>query len=258
MHYQVKKQISQVVSIVDELFKEQIVGVYLYGSAILGGLYQNSDLDILIITDRKIINNEREIITKHFLNISSPIGNIKKPLEITFVNRDDIVLKSFPPRYEYMYGEWLRDEIQRGKIPQSNCDPDLVILLWQARLHSMPLRGVDAKKIIPFISNSEVRRAILHSLPILVDNMKGDERNVLLTLARMWFTVENQDICPKNIAAEWVVPKLPSNFAPLMKMACQAYLGKCTDEWKYLEKQTAIIANFIKEKIEDSIVHIEK
>ncbi len=246
------KQIHQVVLIADELFKMNIIGIYLYGSYVLGRIYQNSDLDILIIINEKIKNDVRKTLTRYLLNISGVIGNYEKmPLEVTVVNLNDIISWQFPPKCEYMYGEWLREEIETGNIPQPYYDPDLTILLWQARLHSIPLKGEYFEKVIPVIPNIEIEKAIMQSLPTLIANIKGDERNVLLTLSRMWFTLEKQDVCSKDVAAEWVISKLPDNLAPLMEMARQAYLGKTIDKWEGLEKSTVLLVNFMKEKIEN-------
>lgn len=46
------KQVVQIVSIVENFFIWDILGIYLYGSVILGVLYPSSGIDILIIIDR--------------------------------------------------------------------------------------------------------------------------------------------------------------------------------------------------------------
>lgn len=43
------RQVMQVISIAESLFHNQILGIYLYGSATVGGLHPDSDIDILII-----------------------------------------------------------------------------------------------------------------------------------------------------------------------------------------------------------------
>ena len=150
------KQISQTVSIVETLLGNQILGIYLYGSAVSDGLQPNSDIDILIITNDEMSDSLRIKLTEQIKNISGVIGDRqKRPLEITVINQKDIVPWQFPPKCEYMYGEWLRTEIEAGKIPQPCYDADIAILLWQARANSMVLRGKIAKELIPFIPNSE-------------------------------------------------------------------------------------------------------
>ncbi len=248
------KQISQTVSIVETLLGNQILGIYLYGSAVSDGLQPNSDIDILIITNDEMSDSLRIKLTEQIKNISGVIGDRqKRPLEITVINQKDIVPWQFPPKCEYMYGEWLRTEIEAGKIPQPCYDADIAILLWQARANSMVLRGKIAKELIPFIPNSEVRKAIKNSLPGLLASIKGDERNVLLTLCRMWFTLETEEICPKNIAAEWALPKLPNNLVPILKLAINGYLGNCVDKWTGLENETLLLVNFLKMNLENII-----
>ena len=65
----------------------------------------------------------------------------KRPLEVTIINQSDIVPLQFPPKCQYMYGEWLRGEMEAGEYPQACNDPDIMILLWQARKNSITLKG---------------------------------------------------------------------------------------------------------------------
>ena len=246
----IPRQAFQVMAMAEELFRNQLRGIYLYGSSVLGGLHPNSDVDILIFIDGALPMDLREEFTKRLLPLSGKVGCIqKRPLEVTVINHQDLVPWQFPPKCEYMYGEWLREEITAGNIPQASYDPDITILLWQARTHSVPLKGKPAAVFIPPVSDSEIRKAIQHSLPGLIAGVKWDTRNVLLTLARMWFTLETGEICPKHLAAEWVLPKLPAPLAPLMEMAGKAYLGECADTWTHLEKEAALLADFMQHRL---------
>lgn len=246
------KQIEQVVSIVEKLFAEHVLGIYLYGSYALGGLQINSDIDILVILDKEILQPVREELTKELLLISGKINcKEKRCLEVTVVNCNDIISQKFPLKCEYMYGEWLREDIEAGKIPQAYYEGDLTILLWQARKHNILLTGKNALDLIPSISNEEVKSAIQTVLPSLLEGVHGDERNTLLTLARMWYTLETYDICSKNIAAEWTLPKLPKDLKGLMILAIKGYLGECTDNWTDKDKELIRLVDFLKIKIEN-------
>src|SRR5699024_10262217 len=90
-----------------------------------------------------------------------------------------------------------------------------MILLWQARKNSITLKGAESKELIPAIPFHEIKKAIRFSLPGLISSFKGDERNVLLTLSRMWFTLVTEEITTKDVAAKWVILKLPERFPPL-------------------------------------------
>lgn len=47
-----------------------------------------------------------------------------------------------------MYGEWLREQFDKGAIPEPTYDPDLAILLSQLRENSINLFGPEATEVI--------------------------------------------------------------------------------------------------------------
>lgn len=243
------QQVNQVISVAETLLQGQILGIYLYGSATMNRLRPDSDIDILIITKQELSNSNREDLTKQLLNISGSIGCIeKRPLEVTIINQSDMNPLTIPAKCQYMYGEWLREEMETGKYPQVCNDPDVIILLWQARNNSITLRGAESKALIPPIPFYQIKKAILFSLPNLISNFKGDERNVLLTLSRMWFTLVTGKITTKDVAAEWAIPKLPKRFSPLLTTAKEAYLGNLSDEWETVEKEAIALVEYMEKQ----------
>ena len=137
-----------------------------------------------------------------------------------------------------MYGEWLRDDMERGYVPQPFADPDNAVLLWQARMHSLPLTEENPaiESLLPPIPFSEIRLAIREALPNLLASIKGDERNVLLTLSRMWYTAATRELTSKDNAALWAESRVPEPFATLLAKARNAYLGNVVDDGKLLEE----------------------
>ncbi len=249
-------QVVQTQRVIEELFQNQLIGIYLYGSAIHGGLNINSDLDILVISCQCLSSAQRKELTKQLMSISGKIEcQNKRPLEVTIFNQSDISPWQFPPKYEYMYGEWLRKEMEAGSVPQACYDPDAAILLWQARNYSLTLKGLDASKVIEPIQMKYVHKAIENSLSVMIEGTKGDERNTLLTLARMWFTLSTDEICPKDKAAEWALPRIPQNLRFLLEMAQKAYLGKCKDSWSCLDAEIALLVTFMSKSIEDLLIN---
>ena len=78
---------------------------------------------------------------------------------------------------------------------------------------------------------ADVRRAIKDSVQPLLGDLVGDERNVLLTLARMVVTLETGEIVSKDDAARRVMSSLPSGSRDLLDLARQGYLGAVADDW---------------------------
>ncbi|HEM6379806.1 TPA: aminoglycoside nucleotidyltransferase ANT(9) [Streptococcus suis] len=251
----IPKEAIQALKTIAELLDNMLIGVYLYGSAVMGGLRMNSDVDILVITNQSLSEKTRRNLTNRLMLISGKIGNIKdmRPLEVTVINQKDIVPWHFPPKYEFMYGEWLREQFEKGEIPESTYDPDLAILLAQLRKNSINLLGPKATEVIEPVPMTDIRKAIKESLPGLITSIKGDERNVILTLARMWVTASTGEIRSKDLAAEWAIPQLPYEHAILLDKARKAYLGGYIDKWKGMDSEVTELVNNMKKSIESSL-----
>lgn len=94
----IPKEAIQALKTIAELLDNMLIGVYLYGSAVMGGLRMNSDVDILVITNQSLSEKTRRNLTNRLMLISGKIGNIKdmRPLEVTVINQKDIVPWHFP------------------------------------------------------------------------------------------------------------------------------------------------------------------
>src|SRR5699024_10764125 len=165
--------------------------------------------------------------TERLMTISGKIGNTDsvRPLEVTVINRSEVVPWQYPPKREFIYGEWLRGEFENGQIQEPSYDPDLAIVLAQARKNSISLFGPDSSSILVSVPLTDIRRAIKDYLPELIEGIKGDERNVILTLARMWQTVTTGEITSKDVAVEWAILLLAKENVTLMYIARHGYRG---------------------------------
>ncbi len=251
----IPKEATQALEIILESLGSAVVGVYLFGSAVKGGLRINSDVDVLVVVNHRLPEITRRELVARLMLVSGKIGNTDsvRPLEVTVINRVDVVPWRYPPKNEFIYGEWLRDEIEQGLIPEPTYDPDLAIVLNQVRSNSISLVGHNASEILDPVPMTDIRRAIMESLPGLIEGIKGDERNVILTLARMWLTAAVGEISPKDVAAEWAIPKLPKEQAALLDLARKAYRGEYVDKWEGLNSEVAVLVNHMKKSIESCL-----
>lgn len=248
----IPQEAMQVMEIAQELFGMVVIGVYLYGSATAGGLQVDSDVDILVALDQSMTEATRKKLAERLLLVSGKVGNTDsiRPLEVTVINRGDVVPWRYPPNKEFIYGEWLRGEFEQGQIPEPTYDPNLAILLYQARNNGIPLYGPEASDILPPVPMMDIKKAIKDSLSGLIESTKGDERNVILTLARMWLTVAEEKIASKDAAAEWAIHQMPEEQGALLDAARKAYLGEYIDRWEGLDSEVAKLVDYLEKAIE--------
>ena len=239
---------AQVEQAVDCLTRHlvDVVGIYLYGSALAGGLKPRSDIDILVAVRQPIVGATRSRLMAELLDISGPVGDVvRRPLEITVVVLDDVIPWRHPARHELQFGEWLRAELSNGQIPPPVVDPDLTILLTSLSQHGVALIGPPPRDLFEPIPRENLQRAVRQTLAQWNDesDWAGDERNIILALARIWYTAATGEIVPKDVAAAWAVDRLPAEHGALMAHARAAYLGEGEDE---LARHAAAVSALIR------------
>lgn len=232
-------------------FGNALVAIYLHGSAVAGGLRPDSDVDLLVIIDQSMTQAARERLIVELMGISGRPAdrNGPRPIELIVFLRADLTSSIYPARSELVYGEWLRGAFEAGEVPGPVPDPEFTLLLAQARQEARALFGPDAVSLLPIIPDSDIRHAIGDSLPGLLDRLAGDERNVLLTLARMWRTLTTGEFVPKDIAAEWAAPRLGADAAALVADAREAYLGGRTDDWRARQGDVRRVAAELRDRV---------
>lgn len=201
--------------------------VYLHGSAVAGGLKPISDVDLLAVINAPMTQAQRLVLGAEMLKVSGR----PRPIELIVFEAVDLDRAACPARAAFVYGEWLREDFERGRIPEPEFDPEFTLLLAQARREARPLLGPAVTNLLPPIAESDVRRATVEALPRLMSGLNGDERNVLLTLARMWFTLETGTFASKDEAAWWAGSRLDGAAAAVLDLARMEYLGGASVGW---------------------------
>lgn len=244
---QSREQIGKVIALLRQTFPDSIAGLYLFGSVISGGLRPASDIDILAVLSAAQNGRVRQDLIDGMLAISgSPSAHSHaRPLELTVVMLDDIVPWRYPPMRYLQFGEWLREDFETRRIPAPQPDPDLAILLATIRQESIPLIGPNADRLLDPVPAEDLRRAIFDGVSALISELEGDERNVLLTLARMWTTLATGRIVPKDVAAEYLLSHLPQEQRPVLDLARTLYVGGQHGEWRALGDEVKHFADYM-------------
>src|SRR3954470_24680324 len=155
-------QTDEVVSLLQHVFGADLAGVYLYGSAVLGGLKPRSDIDFLAVVHRRSPEAERRALIGGLLEISGlypPVGELR-PLELTVVARPDVRPWRYPPMMEFQYGEWLRAGFLKGEVPKRRRNPDLAVLITSALLSGTSLVGPPADELLAPVPKDDLDRAM--------------------------------------------------------------------------------------------------
>lgn len=228
------RQIDAVVHLLRDVLGDGVTAAYLYGSAVHGGLRADSDIDILALATRPTTDDERRTLIQAFMSMSRSRDRTDdaRHLEVTIVVRSGIRPWQYPPPLEFQYGDWWRGAFEAGDLaPWTSPNPDLAVLLTSVRDDGVPLFGPPARTWLDAIPLEDLDRAMRDVVPDLFADLVPDTRNVLLTLARVWLTLETRRIAPKDEAADWALARLPEGRGDALRSARDAYLGTASDAW---------------------------
>jgi len=227
-------QVKAAAASVVDLLGDVVLGVYLYGSAMTGGLHPRSDIDLLAVARRPTRSPEARTLIEGLMAISGrrAISGPARSLEVTVVVQSDVRPWRYPPRLDIQYGDWFRADYEQGNFaPWESPNPDLAVLLTTALAASKALVGPDLGELVEPVPRADLDRAMLDGIPGLLAELDGDEANVLLTLVRIWNTLATGAIHPKDVAAEWALARLTPAHGEPIRRARAIYLGDAPDRW---------------------------
>lgn len=240
-----EKQIDQCLSLVKEIFDQDLLGVYLYGSAMLDGLQKYSDIDLFVVLSRPTTYEEKTRLVSALLKISGVyMKSTKLPIEMTIVEKAEINPWHYPPKFDFQYGDWLRNQFESGNIEpwESKVMTNLALMITQLLLSNKTLFGIEPNQLLPTVPYQDFINATTDGLQGLMADLDWDIRNVLLTFARVWSTVATDTIRSKSAAVDWVITYLPEKFHPVMQRAkaiCKGQEKECWDDMRELIKPCA-------------------
>ena len=211
------------------------VGAYLFGSAVLGGLQQESDLDVLVVSTRQTTRAEKQRLVDRLLAISgrtTPHGRWRR-VELTIVVEPELKPWRYPPSFDFQYGDWLRAEFESGDVEPwpTTTNPDLASLITMVLLADRSVLGPRPAEILDPVPHDDLISAIVGDIEVLLGDLDEDTRNVILTLARIWSTVATGVIRSKDAAADWALVRLPEEHRAVLARARASYLGDEAERW---------------------------
>ncbi len=220
-----EEQIAAVVGIVRDVLGDNVLGIYLHGSTGTGRTRPTSDLDILVvIRDPTTVDQRRALVTRIPAVSGSPEPRGRwRPVELNVVRQAAVNPWRYPPERELQYGQWDRARYLAGFVPGPEPEPDLAVLITAALAADRAVVGPSPAALLAPVPPQDLRRSVVAGVPGLLADLEPDTRNVLLTLARIWFTVATGEIRSKDEAATWAIERGSPEVREVLALARSQY-----------------------------------
>jgi streptomycin 3"-adenylyltransferase len=244
-----RQQLERTLTLVSQILDSDIVAAYLFGSAVFGGLRPESDLDVLVVSKRPTTRAEKQRLVSGLLAVSmrrTPEGMWRR-IELTIVVQREVKPWSYPPRFDFQYGDWLRSAFESGNVEPwpTTVDPDLAVLITMVMLANTPVLGPPPAEILDPVPNGDLLSAMVGDIDKWRGTIDSDTRNVILALARIWSTLATCVIRSKDAAADWALERLPAALRAVLARARAVYVGDQPERWDDLKDDIGLYADYV-------------
>jgi predicted nucleotidyltransferase len=216
-------QQDAVMTALRDVVGQDLVGLCVYGSSVEGGLRPASDIDLLAVTKAPLSPARRMRLSDRMMSVSGERAH-GRPVELTAVVQEQVKPWRYPPIADFVYGEWLVASLGEPGVTGPAATPNLAVEITQVLRADRVVTGPPPNEVLDAVPPEDLARACRDSIPGLLADLEGDERNVILTFARIWYTLETGQISSKDRAAEWASPRLPEDLRPVLDHVRRLYL----------------------------------
>lgn len=219
-HPEVDAVLRELLEGVRAILGRRFVGAYLFGSLATGDFDEDSDVDLLVVTDEEIPRELLSSLQAMHARLAARASHWATQLEVSYLPRR--ALRRHDPE------DRLHPRLDRGlgeRLRLKEHDADWVVQRHALRERGLVLTGPDPRTLIDPVSPDDLRRAMLDLLwwpaEILEDPSRiaarGYQSYIVLTMCRVLYTLRHGAVVSKRAAADWATETLDARWTPLIE-----------------------------------------
>ena len=215
-------------------FGDDLVGVYLHGSAAMGGYHPAvSDLDFIVVTRGPISDAVRRRFMDAVVRLDEQAPG--KGIEMSVVTRSACAPFLYPTPFELhwsrMHAAWYARDPEDYVQKMRGADIDLAAHFTVLRGRGVCLRGAPIGEVFAPVPARDYVDSIWNDVCGAPEEIGGDTVYLALNLARVLAYLENGAVLSKREGGAWALERLPEAFRPLIRSTLDEYGGAADVEY---------------------------
>lgn len=209
-----------------DILQDNLVGVYLHGSAAMGCFNpEKSDLDLIIVVEHSLSGAVKSSFMKEvvLLNEAAP----QKGLELSIVKKEFCRPFIYPTPFELHFSQahlnWYNAAPQDYIEKMHGVDPDLAAHFTVLNHCGIVLFGAEIKAVFGPVPKADY----IHSIWLDIENAREDILNdsvyVTLNLCRVLSYLQENLILSKAKGGQWAIKTLPEKYHGFLQSALERY-----------------------------------
>ena len=232
---EIRPQVDAVVEELQRTLGDDLVGVYLHGSAVLGCFGPQSDIDLVAVSHGAGRAEQRRRLVDALLTISAPYepAGPLRPVELDLVLASSIDPWHYPTPFDFHYGESHRSRFEAGELElwERRESRDLAAHVTVLRHAGRALVGPPVEQVFPDVPWADYVDALTHDLDWCRTRFAERPRYGVLSIARIWATLATGTPQSKRTGAEWALPRVPVELRPVLEHGLDVYAGAAEERW---------------------------
>ncbi len=208
------------------ILRDNLAGIYLHGSAVMGCFNpQKSDIDLIIVVDRPL----SDPIKRAYMDMVVEYNALgpAKGIEMSIVLRKVCKPFIYPTPYELHFStghlKWYKDDPGDYIRKMKGTDKDLAAHFTVINHRGRCLYGVPIKDMFAEVPGCDYMDSLWCDIEGAAEEIAEHTMYLTLNLARVLAYKEDGLVLSKMEGGEWAIDHLPSEYHPLIKDALREY-----------------------------------
>ena len=209
-----------------EILKENLVGVYLHGSAVMG-CYQpkKSDLDFMVVVKENMTDADKRAFLDSIVMLDA--AGPAKGIEMSIVTRDVCDPFVYPTpfilHYSRMHTEWYRRDPEDYIRKMNGTDRDLAAHFTVIRGRGVCLYGLPVTEVFGEVPEKDYLDSIRDDVSGAGEEITDNPMYLILNLTRVLGYLKEKEVLSKQEGGTWGLKNLPEEYHPLIRTALREY-----------------------------------
>ena len=209
-----------------EILKEQLCGIYLHGSAVMGCFSPvKSDIDLIVVVEHTVADETK----RAFMNMTVALNAAAPPkgIEMSVVTRGMCRPFVYPTPYELHFSaghlDWYRRDPDEYIREMKGTDKDLAAHFTVIRARGKCLWGLPIEEVFGEVPREDYLDALWYDVEGAGEEITQYPMYLILNLARVLAFCRDGIVVSKEEGGLWAIDHLPAAFHPLIRDALREY-----------------------------------
>ena len=209
-----------------KILQDNLVGVYLHGSLVMGCFNpQKSDIDLIIVIDKPISDSVKRVYLDMVVQFNALAP--KKGIEMSIVLREVCKPFVYPTPFELHFSagylDWYGEDPDDYISEMNGTDKDLAAHFTIINKRGKCLYGAPIEDVFAVVPSDDYMDSIWFDIEGAVEEITAYPMYLTLNLARVLAYKKEALVLSKKEGGDWALEHLPAEYHPLIADALREY-----------------------------------